>query len=114
MIRTTLIFTARLCGIAALALGAAFWQGYAVPLRAHMGVGGLVVLALWGLAVLSRHRAGGIALTASLWGAAVPLLGMMQLYPHLDGLHWLLQLAHVLAGLGAIVLAEILAKRVRA
>lgn len=113
MIVTVLIFAARLSGLAALLLGAAYWLGTPVPLHAHMGLGGVLVAALWALAVLARRRAAGLALAASLLGAAVPLLGMMQIHLYLGEALGLLRLAHVAAGLGAISLAEMLARRLR-
>lgn len=113
MTATVLIFAARLSGLAALALGASYWAGVAVPLHAHMGVGGVLVLCLWGLAVLARRRAAGLALGAALLGMAVPMLGMMQIHLYLGGALGLLRLVHVAAGLGAIALAETMARRLR-
>jgi len=43
----------------------------------------------------------------------VPALGMMQLHVPLGDGQWLLQAFHTIAGLGALVLAEVLARRFR-
>jgi len=96
-----------------LGLGVAFWAGYDVPLHVHMAFGGLLVVALWGLAVQVRARAAGLALAAGVWGGVVPVLGMLQLLLSLGEDQWVLQGLHLAAGLGSIVLAEFLAKRLR-
>jgi len=84
-----------------------------VPLHVHMAFGGLLVVALWGLAVQVRARAAGLALAAGVWGGVAPVLGMLQLLLSLGEDQWVLQGLHLAAGLGSIVLAEFLAKRLR-
>jgi hypothetical protein len=110
---TILIMAARLCGIVALALGVIHWAGTYIPLHIHMAFGGLLVLCLWGLAIQGRSRVTVLALVACLWGALVPVVGMMQLHLPLGDEQWLLQAFHALGGIGAIALAEMLAKRLR-
>ena len=112
-VTTVLIMLARLCGATALGLGVAYGAGLAVPLHIHLALGGLLVLALWGLAWRARRAVPRLALAAALWGLLPPLLGMAQLHFAMsDGLPVLRGL-HVVAGLGAIALAESLAKRSR-
>jgi hypothetical protein len=108
-----LIMMARLCGVVALALGAARWMGAGIPLDFHMAFGGLTVVALWGLAWQSGQRAPALAVVAGLWGVAVPVLGIMQLHLVLGDNQWIPQAIHVVAGLGAIGLAESLNKGLR-
>jgi hypothetical protein len=100
-----------LCGLAAVGTGAAYWWGYDVPLHVHITVGAVVVLAVWGLAVTVRTHAAGLALTATMWGAIVPILGLTQVYMPLSDAPWLLQGLHVAAGLGALEFAELLARQ---
>ncbi|ABD89128.1 hypothetical protein I8G32_04232 [Rhodopseudomonas palustris] len=107
------IFTSRLFGILALCVGIAYWLGYDVPLELHMGLGVLLVIAVWGLAVLAREQATQLALIAALWAAIVPVLGLLQVHLPLGETSWLLRVLHVVAGVGAIGLAEALNKRIK-
>src|SRR5690606_28334452 len=81
----------------------------------HMLVGLVLVLALWTLAALAA-RAGvspGLVALAIAWGAIVPILGLNQgrLLP--GQAHWLIEVLHLLVGLGAIGQGEGLAARLR-
>lgn len=104
----------RLAGVAALGLGLAFWNGTGHSLlSAHQGLGFLVSGALLLLAVLGfgRRVSPGLPALALLWGLAVPALGSMQgrLVPGPQ--HWIIEILHLLLGLGAIALSEIIAGR---
>jgi len=107
----TLIMICRACGVLALAAGIAYWMGYGIPLDVHMGLGALLVLALWALAFKSRAVQPGLSLVATMWGALVPILGFAQIMLPLGDAPWLLQILHVAAGVGAIGFAEVVAKR---
>lgn len=113
MIVKGLIFGSRLFGTAALLVGAAYWMGMSVPLHAHMGLGGVMAVCLLVLAILGLRRTAGLAVLAGIWALAVPVIGMAQLHWPLGDAQWVLRLVHVLVGLGALVLAEVLARRLR-
>lgn len=104
----------RIAGVAALGLGLALWtgRGYAL-LGAHQGLGFLVSGALLLMAALGfgRRVPPGLLALALLWGLAVPALGSLQgrLLPG-NG-HWIIEVLHLLLGLGAIALSEIIAGR---
>lgn len=106
----------RLLGLIQLALGGLFWTGNALVLTpVHMLVGLALVLALWVLAGLAA-RAGvhlGLVALAIGWGIVVPVLGFTQgqLLPGPG--HWVIQVLHLLVGLGAMGLAEALAVRIK-
>lgn len=106
----------RVAGIAALVMGLVFWSGtgYAL-LNAHQGLGFLVSGALLLMAVLGfgqRLSPGLLALTL-VWGLLVPAIGSMQLRLLPGSGHWVIQVFHLLLGLGAIALAEVVAGRGR-
>src|SRR6266852_3266190 len=107
---------ARLSGLVQVILGALFWTGHALTLiPVHMVVGLVLVLCLWTLAVLAA-RAGvhrGFVALAIAWGAVVPILGLNQAQLLPGPLHWVIQMVHLLVGLGAIGQAEGLAARLR-
>ena len=116
-IATTVFQTlVRLSGLILISLGVLFWTGHALTLiPMHMLVGFVLVLSLWALAVLAA-RAGvhpGLVILAVLWGGLVPVLGLTQdrLLP--GDAHWMIQVLHLLVGLGAIGQAEGLAARIK-
>jgi len=115
--KTAIVLTRGLVGItglAQLALGVTFWTGHALSLvTLHMGVGVVFVLSLWTLAILSA-RAGapmGLAIFALVWGALLPLVGMLQMQWLPGSAHWLVRTLHLLMGVAAMGLAGALTRR---
>jgi hypothetical protein len=107
----------RVTGLVQLALGLLFWTGSQLQLiPIHMLNGVLVVLGLWvlaGLAAAARVDLRWVAL-AAVWGVVTIVLGMSQATLLPGDLHWVVQVLHLLVGLGAIGQAESLARRTRA
>ena len=107
----------RVTGLVQLVLGIAFWTGNAeglIPL--HQLIGLLLVLSLWTLAAIAA-RAGvqpGLVALAAVWGLVTPILGLTQTRLLPGSAHWLIQVLHLLVGLGAIGQGEALAARIRA
>jgi hypothetical protein len=102
----------RVVGVALLILGLAAWTGSAAGLvPVHMLLGIVLVLALWAVAVLALQAGARPALPAIAiaWGVFVAAFGMTQaqILPG-DSLHVVIQVAHLVAGLVAIGLAEAL------
>ena len=106
----------RIAGLLLIVLGALFWSGHVLNLvGVHMLVGFILVVLLWVLAVMAgvaRVGAGLVAL-AVLWGLAVLIIGMIQRGLLPGSAHWVIQVVHLLLGLGAIGLAEMLGGRMR-
>ena len=78
-------------------------------------MGFLLVLGLWTLAALAA-RAGAqpsLVALAAVWGLIVPILGLNQDRLLAGSAHWLIEVLHLLVGLGAIGQAEGLAARIR-
>src|SRR4029453_2743220 len=109
---TALQMGIRVLGVVQLALGVLFWTGNATGLvDLHQLLGILLVLALWTQAVLAA-RAGvepRLVAVAAVWGLLVPTAGLPQTSPLPGSLHWLIQVIHLLLGIGLIGLAERLA-----
>lgn len=99
-----------------ITLGILFWTGNADGLiPVHMLLGIALVLALWILAAIAA-TAGvnrGLIALAFVWGLITPALGLTQtrLLPF-DG-HWIIQILHLLVGITAIALAQMLARMTR-
>jgi hypothetical protein len=106
----------RLAGLIAIGLGLLFWTGNFLQLiPIHMLAGIIVVLSLWTLAGLAA-RAGvpiGLVALAIVWGLIVLILGMTQNQLLPGSAHWVIQILHLLLGLGAIGQGEGLAARIK-
>jgi len=100
----------------ALILGILFWTGNATSLvLVHMGLGILAVLSLWtlGAAIASTKGGIGLAIAAFVWGILVAALGLTQGTLLAGSTHWVIQVLHLLVGLAAIGLGEMIAGRYR-
>jgi len=106
----------RITGLILIILGILFWTGNADALiPVHMLLGFVLVLSLWtlaGLAARSGAQPGLVAL-AIVWGLIVLIVGVTQdrLLP--GNVHWVIQVLHLLLGIGAIGQAEGLAARIK-
>jgi len=112
----TLQWAIRLLAVVLVVLGVLFWTGNAFQLiPVHMLLGFLLVLALWGLAIVGAiaRVPVGIVVAAVVWGVVVIWLGVNQdsLLP--GDLHWIIRILHLLVGVAAVGLAESLAARIR-
>jgi hypothetical protein len=107
----------RVLWVVQLVLGITFWTGNALGLvDLHQLIGLLLVLGLWTQAVLAA-RAGvpaGLVAGAAVWGLLVPIVGLSQTNLLTGGAHWIIQVIHLLLGMGLIALAENLATRAKA
>ncbi len=104
-------------GVVLIGLGLLFWTGNADPLiPVHMLLGIALVLALWVLAVLAAVAGVNLGLVALafVWGLVVPALGLTQTRLLPNGAHWIIQVLHLLVGITAIALAQVLAMRINA
>lgn len=106
----------RLTGVILIILGIIFWTGNAdalVPL--HMLIGFVLVFALWTLAALAARAGVNVTLVSAavLLGVIAPLLGLTQTRLLTGNAHWVIQVLHLLVGLGAIALGESLAARIK-
>lgn len=113
---TVLQMVVRLAGLILIVLGILFWTGNADALiPVHTLIGVILVLALWGLSALAA-QAGvpqGLVGLAALWGLVTAILGLTQERLLTGNAHWVIQILHLLVGLGAIGLAESLGARIR-
>ena len=106
----------RLTGVIQIVLGVLFWIGYATSLiPVHIISGTVLVLSLWTLAILAA-RAGaqtGLVVLSLIWGLITVALGLTQGALLVNSAHWIIQVLHLLVGLGAIGQAEGLAARIK-
>jgi Mg/Co/Ni transporter MgtE len=104
----------RLAFLAGLLLGIVLWlgQGYSL-LHLHMWLGFIVAFALLVIVILSllARVKPVLPIIGLLWAVALPVIGIAQLHMMPGGDHWVIQVIHLILGLGAIGLGEALSKR---
>ncbi len=99
-----------------LVLGILFWTGNAESLQiVHMVLGILVVLSLWTIGIVQGLQGGsfGLALATFVVGFLLALVGLFQKGWLIGNNHWVIQVIHLILGLSAITLAEIIGGRYR-
>jgi hypothetical protein len=97
--------TIRISGVLLLALGVFIWTGnFDQLIPYHRILGFVLVIALWALSLLAA-RAGvpiGLVVAAAVWGLIAPIIGLTQASILTGGFHWVIQVIHLVIGLGAI------------
>ena len=99
-----------------LITGIIFWTGNADPLQiVHILVGIIAVLALWTLGIMQGLRGGNYGLTAAaiVVGLLLALVGLFQTGWLTGSNHWIIQVIHLLLGIAAIGLGEMIGGRSR-
>ena len=103
-------------GTAVVLLGILLWTGHGptlIPL--HMEIGAVFVLSLWLLVILGAWARVGVpilVLTAVL-SLVVPVLGVRQMALLPGSLHGLVQVTHLLVGVAAVGLGQLIYRRAR-
>jgi hypothetical protein len=104
---------AGVAGLGALTLGLLFWIANLNFISIHMLFGLIVALSLLILGIVGVFTRGLRLLGAIgiVYALIVPTFGVTQATLLEGSLHWLIQTAHLLVGLGALALAGILGTR---
>src|SRR4051794_30646709 len=104
----------RVAVLLALILGITFWTGNLQNLRmVHMTLGLIVVLSLWvlaGMRAASKQPNWGLVATAFLLGLVVVIVGLQQEHWLVGSTHWIVQVLHLLLGLSAAGVGEMIAR----
>jgi hypothetical protein len=102
-----------IAGLGALLLGLLFWIANIDLISIHMLFGLIVTLTLLVMSIIAVSTRG-----MRIWGIAgivyaliVPVFGLTQSGILTGNLHWLIQTAHMLVGIGAMVLTGIMSTR---
>jgi hypothetical protein len=110
------VWIVRIGVVIELVLGTLFWTGNAGSLKiVHIVIGILVVLSLWTLGIAQGLQGGsfGLALATFVVGFLLVLVGLFQSRWLIVSNHWVIQVIHLLLGLSAIGLAEMIGGRYR-
>jgi hypothetical protein len=102
-----------IAGLGALVLGLLFWIANIDLINIHMLLGLIVTLTLLvmsGIAVSTRGMRirGTVGIVYAL---IIPIFGLKQSVILTGNLHWLIQTAHMLVGIGAMALAGMMGAR---
>ncbi len=106
----------RVAVLAALILGIIFWTGNAGGLQiVHIVLGFAVVLSLFVLGIAQGLQGGsfGLALATFVVGFLLALVGLFQTRWLTGSNHWVIQVIHLILGLLAIGLGEMIGGRYR-
>ena len=114
---TVAVWVLRIAVLAAIILGILFWTGNAENLiPVHMLLGIIAVLSLWVIGLAQGFIKGGsfgLALATFIVGLALAIVGLYQQQWLLGSSHWIIQVIHLLLGLSAIGLGEMINGRTR-
>jgi len=114
---TIAVWVLRIAVLAAIILGILFWTGNAENLiPVHMLIGIIAVLSLWVIGLAQGFIKGGsfgLALATFIVGLALAIVGLYQQQWLLGSSHWIIQVIHLLLGLSAIGLGEMINGRTR-
>lgn len=117
MVARIAIMVLRVAVLFNLITGIIFWTGNADPLQiVHIIVGIIAVLSLWTLGIVQGLRGGsfGLALGTFVVGFLLVLVGLFQKNWLTDPAnHWIIQVIHLILGLAAIGLGEMVSGRYR-
>ncbi|MGI9057935.1 MAG: hypothetical protein ACR2H5_05110 [Ktedonobacteraceae bacterium] len=109
----TIQIIAGVAGLGALTLGLLFWIANIDLLNIHMLLGLIVALTLLVMSIIAVSTRG-----MRIWGIVgivyaviVPIFGLRQATLLIGDLHWLIQVLHILVGIGAIVLTGMMGTR---
>lgn len=112
---TTFRILVRLSGLILIILGIIFWTGHALGLiPVHMVVGLILAISLWVLAFLgARSGVGaGMVTLVVVWALVMLVFGAMQTKLMPGSAHWVIQVLHLLIGIGAIGLGDQVGTRI--
>ena len=117
MVARIAIMVLRIAVLFNLVTGIIFWTGNADPLQiVHIIVGIIAVLSLWTLGIVQGLRGGsfGLALGTFVVGFLLVLVGLFQSRWLTDpSNHWIIQVIHLILGLAAIGMGEMISGRYR-
>jgi hypothetical protein len=106
----------RVSALIVIILGILLWTGNFDNVKLiHQVFGSIIVLGLWAVGIIQATQGGSpiLATVAVLWGAIVTYVGLSQENWATGNNHWLIQVAHLIFGLVAIGLVEMIGARAR-
>ena len=116
-VMTIAVMVLRIAVLVALVMGIIFWTGNLENLQlVHMLIGFIVVLSLWVIGLAQGFIKGGsfgLAVATFIVGLLLAIVGLYQQNWLPGSAHWVIQVLHLLLGLSAIGLGEMIYARTR-
>ena len=107
----------RIAALLALILGFIFWtsdtRGTLVPIHMLLGIIVTLTLLILGGVIMTVKGGLGLGIAAIVLAIIVPIIGLTQTQLLGGSLHWIIQVIHLLIGLAAIGMGEMIAGRYR-
>jgi hypothetical protein len=108
-----ILWISRLAGLGATILGLSHWLGWFSLIAFHMVFGLLVAFTLFVLSGImiftKRMKLPGIL--GMLFACLLPVFGIIQSTLLIGDVHWLIQVIHLLVGIIAVAITQILGRR---
>jgi hypothetical protein len=107
----------RICGLLALILGILFWVNDSIEealVNVHMLLGIIITISIWIMGIIIIRVKGGnvgLGIAAIVLGLLVIGLGLSQQSLLVNSAHWVIQVIHLLFGLAAIGIGEVISAR---
>ena len=102
------VWIARVAGLGALVLGLLFWVAQIDLISFHMLFGLSLAISLLVLSIVMLFSRGMrvLGIVGIIYTFVLPLFGVTQATLLVGNLHWIIQTAHLLVGLGALALVQ--------
>jgi len=103
-----IVWVARVAGVGALLLGLSFWIAQIDLISIHMLLGISLALSMivLGIIMLFMREMRILGASTIVYALILPVFGLTQSRLLIGDLHWLIQTAHLLVGLGALALVQ--------
>ena len=107
------VWIARVAGVAALILGLLFWITPIDLISFHMLFGITLAISILVLSIMMLFIRGMrlLGIVGIIYTFVLPIFGLTQSGLLVGNLHWLIQTAHLLVGLGALALVQVIYTR---
>ena len=107
------VWIGRIAGLGALLLGLLFWIANIDVISIHMLLGLTVALALLALSIVMIFNRGMrlLGIVGIVYTIILTIFGLKQATLLVGSTHWLIQAAHLLVGIGALALIQIMSTR---
>lgn len=107
------VWIARIAGLGALVLGLLFWIAQIDLISFHMLFGLTLAISMLVLSIIMLFTRGMrvLGIVGIIYTFVLPIFGETQITLLVGNLHWLIQTAHMLVGLGALAFVQLLYAR---
>lgn len=107
------VWIARIAGLGALVLGLLFWIAQIDLISFHMLFGLSLAISLLVISIIMLFIRGMrvLGIVGIIYTFVLPIFGLTQATLLIGNLHWIIQTAHLLVGLGALALVQVIYTR---